>query len=172
MAGKLVSENPPVPTDYSHSPCVWWNGNQTYTLSPGQKMNFPTGGKFFSPPVSGFGIVRNQIIFAFDINEGSVSAVIGVSNPSEDKNPMRPWVGVCYPQPTIQLQAGQRAHLHRVDFIDPADPPDNLMSWEMNPGEGGGSGRERYPTLAPYVTAGPQGATISNVQIEAFALQL
>ena len=167
----LPTENPPVPTDYITMPCVWWNGG-SYTVENGQSLDFPVGGILMSPPARGYGIVRVQTTLCFDLVEGSVSACIGVTNPSEYNRPMKPYVGVCYPSPTMNLHAGQRVHLHRVDIIDQSSMPADIRSWEMNPGMNGGSGRGKYPSLAPYVTAVGGRAVVSNIQVESYALQL
>lgn len=168
----LPTENPSVPTDYCHMPCYWWNGDGPFTVKGGQTLSLPTNGIFFSPPTTGYGLVRNQIVFCFDLVSGSVSAVIGVTNPSEYNRPMKPYVGVCYPSPTTELKAGQRVMLYRVDIIDQSSMPADIRSWEMNPGASGGSGRNKYPSLAPEVTAVGGDAVIKNIQIEAFAVQL
>ena len=167
----LPTENPPVPTDYTQMHAVWWNGNGPYTIASNQIHNFPTGGIYFSPPVRGSGVVRNELTFSFDVVSGKVTAVVGVTNPSEYNRPMKPFVGVCYPSPTEPLGPGHW-HLIRIDIIDQSSMPADIRSWEMNPGWGGGSGRNRWPSLAPYVTAVGGTAVVRNVQIQSYAMNV
>lgn len=170
MAGGLPTQNPPVPSDFTNLMVNWWSSQGPFTITAGRTQTFPNSGIYFAPPVRGVGIVRHQITFSFDLVSGSVSAVIGVSNPSEFNVPMRPYVGVSYPNPTIDLVPGQRVVLVRVDCIDRSQLPANIGDWEMNPGNAGGSGRARWPSLSPNVTArGNSNAVVQNVQIESYA---
>lgn len=170
MAGGLPTQNPPVSPDWTNLHAIWWGGNGPFTVAAGRTQVFPTSGIFQAPPVRGAGIVRNQITFSFDLVSGTVSAVIGVSNPSEFNVPMRPYTGVSYPNPTINLTAGQRVMLIRVDIIDQSQMPRDIRDWQMNPGVNGGSGRNGFPSLSPNVTnRGNGNAVIQNVQIESFA---
>jgi len=168
----LPTENPPVPSDYEDLGATWWCDEGSVTIADGQTVDFPSSGIFFSPPVHGRGVVRNECTFSFDLVSGSVTAVIGVANPSEYNRPMKPYVGVSYPNPTIPLTAGQRVHLIRVDIIDQSSMPSNIGSWEMNPGMSGGNGRAGFPSLAPNVTAVNGPAVITNVQIQSYAVTI
>jgi hypothetical protein len=165
----MNTTNPPLPSDFKDLGATWWKGIGPYTLTADETKQFPTDGSFDSPPVHGRGIIRNQLTFSFDLLAGTVSAGVGVSNPSEVDVPMRPYVGVNYPTMTAQLTPVQRVMLIRIDIIDVSHPPANISSWTMNPGSATGSGRAAYPSLRPMVTAGKNGATIGNVQIESFA---
>lgn len=167
----LPTEAEPVSPNYVDMGCFWWGSESEHDLSNGQTLDCP-GDVFFAPPVHGRGIIRNQIIFAFDLLSGEVTACIGVRNPCEYNRPMFPYVGVSYPNPTMALRAGQRVHLHRVDIIDLSKLPPDIRSWEMTPGAGGGSGRGRWPSLAPYMTAVNGNARVGNIQVESFAVTI
>lgn len=174
----LPWEQPGVSTNYCDLRATWWGLEGEMTIEDGQSVDFPTSGVLCSPPVRGVGIVRNEITFSFDIVSGSVTAAIGTRASSEVARPLKPFCGVSYPEVTVPLIAGQRAHLIRVDIIDPAPAtpeswPNDLRSWEMNRAPGvTGTNRESYPSLCPYVTAVGGRAVVRNVQIQAYAHQL
>ncbi|HKD45410.1 MAG TPA: hypothetical protein VKD24_07105 [Candidatus Angelobacter sp.] len=171
----LPYENPPQATDYCDMGATWWCDEGQVTIKDGQTADFPSDGVFCAPPVHGRGIVRNECTLSFDIVSGSVTTVIGVSNPSENARPCKPFVGCSYPNPSaVPLIAGQRVHLVRVDIIDVGDNagPADIRSWTMNPGAGGGSGRGAYPSLAGSVTAVNGDAVIANIQMQSFAVTL
>jgi len=173
-SANIPTETPPAPTTYETMGCVWWGQESEVHLSAGQNMDFPSGG-INSPPAHGCGIVRVQTIFAFDIISGSVTTYIGTSGSSEVNRPLKPYVGVSYPNETCVLHEGQRVHLHRVDIIDPTGDamtgPADLRSWSMNKNPNGGSGRDAYPKLCPTVTA-VTDAVLNNIQVESFATKI
>ena len=173
----LPTQNPPVPTDYEDLPANWLNESDPQVIPVSGSLNIPTVGGLASPPVHGRGIVRVRSYLAFDVvSPCNISAAIGVSNPSENDVPMRPYTGVCYPNPStthIASPGSQRVALERYDIIDMSNPPADWRSWAMNPGYAGGSGRAGYPSLcATIVNLGTTPVTISNLQFYAEAISL
>src|SRR5258708_381924 len=127
----LPPNNPSLAPDYLCAERDSWGGNGPYVVQPGATLNLPVDRPLIMPPVYGAGLIRVRTYLAFDCDGLGLVYAIGVSNPSENQHPMRPFTGQNYPNP-VKARVG-RNDCHRVDDIEPGVPVDP-RSWTMNPG--------------------------------------
>lgn len=141
---------------------IWYNNSQGPVDTSGPAdMAVPDSGNFIfvylDVPHHGDGSIMLSSDFCVSVENDTqevldVWAQIGVSNPSEDDRPMRPYHGVLHSVSRARILPGAMAVLHviRLDVVDATSP------WTMNRSPNG-----KYPTLAPQVFA-PGGTRLCN----------
>ena len=115
------------------------------------KLSLPTKGDRRIVVVSQFcASAKNMTSHPID-----VSSIIGVSNPSEDDYPCRPYVGVVHSTSRVTIPVGATSVMAvlRMDVINP-DMLATPIPWEMTKASNG-----QYPLLVPVVY-GPVGTEI------------
>jgi hypothetical protein len=170
----MNQQNPSLPPDYLVMSADWYNADSV-VIDPGQSVDFPPQpGIFALPPVHGVGVVTCVSFFqGYVVGPADISAGIGVSNPSENDYPMRPFTGVQYPsQWPVIIPEGLTVPFcfHRMDTIDLGSAPSDFRSWTMNPGNTPADGRRNWPSLSANITNnGLRPVTVYQVSFGAWA---
>ena len=151
------------PTGFSPQPGAWYANSQMPEHEP---VTIPSDGKYtytyLDVPTSGDRPIMISTDFCADVHNHTnamieVTGQVGVSNPSEDDYPMRPYIGVMHAVSRLRIPAGAQMGLHiiRLDVID-SSLLETDIPWQMAKGSNG-----QYPRLAPQVF-GPAGVRVSN----------
>lgn len=164
----LPQNNTPMPPDYLAVSDFSWENNGPFTIPAGTTMNFPTEYPMDLPPVYGSGTPRVPTRFAFDVVSGQfapgqVIHGIGVSNPSEFDQPMRPFDGGNYVTAFTEIGHNE---MERDDQVIAGFGQTDFRSWTMNSASPNPKVRADWPSLSPYITNNSGNTiTVVNVQI-------
>jgi hypothetical protein len=170
----LIQQNPSLPPDYLTMSADWFNAD-VLTVDAGQSVDLPPPPGFFSlPPVHGTGLVTCvSYLQGYVVGPADIECGIGVSNPSENNYPMRPFTGVSYMDRIIVvIPEGLTLpfHMSRMDTIDLGAMPLDFRSWTMNPGNTPADGRAGWPRLSASITNhGGAMVTVQQVNFVAWA---
>lgn len=167
--------NPPLAPDYLALNEDWVNVDGPIEIAPGTTWSPQNLGL---PPVYGSGKCRVLSWLQFQVDSPfSLTALIGVSNPSEQDLPMRPFRGVCYPNAVVKkFPLGGMSdwiHLKRLDAIDPTILATGITGgWKMNAASATPQVRADWPSLSVNITNIDKalGLTVYNLQFAALVL--
>ena len=149
------------PDGFSPLPGGWYDNSQ---MPENRPVPIPADGRYtytlLPVPASGDRRIMISTDFTADVENNTnmpieVTAQCGVSAPSEDEYPMRPFVGVLHSISNVKIPPGARMNLHviRLDVINP-DILATPIPWQL----------VGAPKLAPQVF-GPAGVWVSNAAI-------